>query len=61
MSQDEYQPPATVALAEFLDRIDKDDALPAAIKTAIREDLAAESPSSFQKLSAALTAENNKK
>ena len=60
MSQDSYQTPGTLALAEFLQRIDLDEGLPEAIKKAIREDLAAES-TSFRKLSEALAAETNKK
>jgi hypothetical protein len=61
MSQNEYQTPATLALAEFLQRIDQDDGLTAAIKKAVHDDLAAGGFASFDNLTAALAAETNKK
>lgn len=61
MSQNEYQTPAALALAEFLQRIDQDDGLPVAIKKAIHHDLAEGGFASFENLTAALAAETNKK
>jgi hypothetical protein len=57
MTNDEFETPTAAAFASFKERITQDDSLPAPIRTAVLDDLGSENPRGFERLKAAIAAQ----